>query len=91
MPTAANTEDGDYCSADCSTVTGACGDGEVQTNEVLTPTNPFGIKGAGESGTVGGLSCVAAAVDDALVSAGAEKIGMPATPERVWRALRDRR
>jgi carbon-monoxide dehydrogenase large subunit len=60
---------------------------EIFTNEVPTPTNPFGIKGAGESGTVGGLSCFAAAVDDAMDSVGAGRLAMPATPERVWRHL----
>ena len=60
---------------------------EIETNEVPTPTNPRGIKGAGEAGTVGGFACVAAAVDDALIDAGAGRISMPATPERVWRAL----
>ena len=62
---------------------------EIETNEVPTPTNPLGIKGAGEAGTVGGLSCVAAAMDDALTSVGAGRIAMPATPERVWRTLQD--
>jgi len=37
--TTANREDGDYCSADCSTVTGACGDGVVQTNEACVDGN----------------------------------------------------
>ena len=63
---------------------------EVYTNEVLTPTNPFGIKGAGEAGTVGGLSAVSAAVDNALSRAGANKVSMPATPYRVWQALNAR-
>ena len=62
---------------------------EIQTNEVPTPTNPLGIKGAGESGTVGGLSCFAAAVDDALTSVGADRVPMAATPERIWRSLRE--
>ena len=63
---------------------------EIETNEVPTPTNPLGIKGAGEAGTVGALSCAAAAVDDALIGAGAEKVSMPATPEKVWRTLQQR-
>ena len=63
---------------------------EIETNEVPTLTNPLGIKGAGEAGTVGALSCAAAAVDDALIGAGAGKVPMPATSERVWRALQAR-
>ena len=60
----------------------------VETNEVPTPTNPFGIKGAGEAGTVGGMSAVAAAVDDAVTRAGGQRVAMPTTPESIWRALR---
>jgi carbon-monoxide dehydrogenase large subunit len=57
-------------------------------NEVPTATNPLGVKGAGESGTVGALSAVASAVNDALARIGAGPIAMPATPEKVWRAIR---
>ena len=53
-----------------------------------TERNPLGAKGAGEAGTVGALSATLAAVNDALVHAGAGPIDMPATPERVWGALR---
>ena len=63
---------------------------EIETNEVATTTNPRGIKGAGEAGTVGALSCAAAAVDDALTAVGVPRLAMPATPERVWRALKHR-
>lgn len=54
-----------------------------------TPTtaNALGVKGAGESGTVGALPAVMNAVNNALASAGAARIDMPASPERVWRAL----
>ena len=62
---------------------------EVQSNPVPTRTNPLGVKGAGEAGNVGGLAAVANAVVDALSPLGIEHIGMPATPERIWRALRD--
>jgi carbon-monoxide dehydrogenase large subunit len=57
-------------------------------NEVPTKTNPLGVKGAGESGTVGALSVVMNAVNDALAQIGAPYVQMPATPERVWRAIR---
>jgi aerobic carbon-monoxide dehydrogenase large subunit len=57
-------------------------------NEVPTKTNPLGVKGAGESGTVGALSSVMNAVNAALAELGASYVQMPATPEKVWRALR---
>ncbi|MBM3572821.1 MAG: xanthine dehydrogenase family protein molybdopterin-binding subunit, partial [Alphaproteobacteria bacterium] len=60
---------------------------EAATNEVLTPSNPLGIKGAGEAGTVGSLPAVMSAVNDALAPLGVGPIDMPATPERVWRAV----
>jgi carbon-monoxide dehydrogenase large subunit len=56
-------------------------------NEVPTKTNPLGVKGAGESGTVGALSSVMNAVNDALAQVGAPYVQMPATPEKVWRAI----
>jgi carbon-monoxide dehydrogenase large subunit len=56
-------------------------------NEVPTKTNPLGVKGAGESGTVGALSSVMNAVNAALAECGAPYVQMPATPEKVWRAL----
>jgi carbon-monoxide dehydrogenase large subunit len=59
-------------------------------NEVPTKTNPLGVKGAGESGTVGALSSVMNAVNAALAEVGAPYVQMPATPEKVWRALRRR-
>ena len=57
-------------------------------NEVPTKTNPLGVKGAGESGTVGALSSVMNAVNNALAQVGAPYVQMPATPEKVWRAMR---
>ncbi|MCY4550482.1 MAG: xanthine dehydrogenase family protein molybdopterin-binding subunit [Defluviicoccus sp.] len=54
-----------------------------------TATNRLGVKGAGESGAVGGPPAVASAVLDALRAHGIEHLDMPFTPERVWRALRD--
>ena len=57
-------------------------------NEVPTKTNPLGVKGAGESGTVGALSSVMNAINDALAQVGAPYMQMPATPEKVWRAIR---
>jgi aerobic carbon-monoxide dehydrogenase large subunit len=60
---------------------------EVESNPVPTKTNPLGTKGAGEAGNVGALPAVANAVVDALSEFGVTHIEMPATPERVWRAM----
>ena len=60
---------------------------EVKSNPAPTPLNPLGIKGAGEAGAVGALPAVMNAVVDALAQAGAPAIDMPATAEKVWRAL----
>jgi carbon-monoxide dehydrogenase large subunit len=59
----------------------------VASNEVPAKTNPLGIKGAGEAGTVGALPAVMNAVNDALSPLGIRHFDMPATPERVWRAI----
>jgi len=56
-------------------------------NEVPTNTNPLGVKGAGESGCVGALPAVMNAVNDAMARIGAPYVHMPATPEKVWRAI----
>jgi len=58
-------------------------------NAVPTRTNPLGVKGAGEAGSVGALPAVANAVVDALSPLGIRHLDMPATPERVWRAIRE--
>ena len=60
---------------------------ELDTNEVLCKTNPLGVKGCGEGGTVGAVPAVIGAVLDALAPLGVTDIAMPATPERVWRAI----
>jgi carbon-monoxide dehydrogenase large subunit len=54
---------------------------------VPATTNPLGVKGAGEAGCVGALPAVNNAVVDALAEFGVTHIEMPATPERVWRAM----
>jgi carbon-monoxide dehydrogenase large subunit len=61
---------------------------EVRCNPVPTKTNPLGVKGAGEAGTVGSMPAVANAVIDALSVYGIRHLDMPATPEKVWRAIR---
>ncbi len=52
-------------------------------------TNPMGVKGAGEAGSIGACAAVINAVIDALGPLGISHIDMPATPERVWRAIQD--
>jgi carbon-monoxide dehydrogenase large subunit len=56
--------------------------------EIPAASNPLGIKGAGESGTTPAPAAVINAVVDALSICGVRDIAMPATPERVWQALR---
>jgi carbon-monoxide dehydrogenase large subunit len=63
-------------------------DMEVESNPVPTKTNPLGVKGAGEAGCVGALPAVANALVDALSEFGIKHIEMPATPARIWRAMR---
>jgi carbon-monoxide dehydrogenase large subunit len=63
-------------------------DVEVESNPVPTKTNPLGVKGAGEAGAVGAMPAVTNAIVDALSEFGVRHIEMPATPERVWRAIR---
>jgi carbon-monoxide dehydrogenase large subunit len=59
----------------------------VDANPVPTKTNPLGVKGCGEAGCVGALPAVVNAVVDALSEFGVIHIEMPATPERIWRAM----
>jgi aerobic carbon-monoxide dehydrogenase large subunit len=59
-----------------------------ETNPVPTRTNPLGVKGAGEAGAVGAMPAVGNALVDALRPLGIRDLPMPATPERLWRAIR---
>jgi carbon-monoxide dehydrogenase large subunit len=61
---------------------------DVKSSPVPTKTNPLGVKGAGEAGCVGAMPAVANALVDALSHLGVRHIEMPATPERLWRAMR---
>ena len=58
---------------------------------VPATTNPLGAKGCGEAGCAGALPSVMNALVDALSEFGIRHIDMPASPERVWRAIRDAR
>jgi aerobic carbon-monoxide dehydrogenase large subunit len=51
-------------------------------------TNPLGVKGAGEAGAVGAMPAVGNALVDALKPLGIRDLPMPATPERLWLAIR---
>ena len=62
---------------------------EIEDNPAPTPTNPLGVKGAGEAGTVGALSAGLNAIVDALSPLGIRHIDTPATPLKVWQAIRD--
>jgi carbon-monoxide dehydrogenase large subunit len=56
-------------------------------NEVPSPKNPLGVKGAGEGGITGALAAVVGAVSDAASVHGVRHIDMPVTPEKVLRAI----
>jgi len=60
---------------------------ETVRTETPSPLNPLGAKGIGESGTIGSTPAVHNAVVDALAPYGVTDLDMPATPERVWRAV----
>ena len=57
--------------------------------EVLSPTNPLGIKAGGEGGTTAAPAVVVSAILDALRGLGVRDVPMPATPYAIWRAIRD--
>ena len=64
---------------------------QIAAHAVPTQRNPLGVKGAGEAGTVGALPATMNAVLNALAEAGVIELDMPATPNRVWQAVRDAR
>lgn len=57
------------------------------SHPVPATTNALGVKGCGEAGCAGSITSVMNAITDALADAGAAPVDMPATPEKVWRAL----
>jgi aerobic carbon-monoxide dehydrogenase large subunit len=61
---------------------------DLGNNESPTDRNPLGVKGVGEAGTLGAIPAVMNAVNDALARIGAPAVEMPATSEKVWRAIR---
>jgi carbon-monoxide dehydrogenase large subunit len=62
---------------------------ELADMETPTSYNPLGAKGIGEAGTIGSAPAVQNAVIDALAHLGVRHIDMPASPQRVWRALQE--
>ena len=62
---------------------------ETDRIETSSPTNPLGVKGVGETGTIAATPAVINAVVDALSHLGVSDIQLPATPERVWRAIEE--
>jgi carbon-monoxide dehydrogenase large subunit len=61
----------------------------VISHPVPTAMNPLGVKGVGEAGTVGALAATMSAVCDALAPLGVLHLDVPATPHRIWQAIRD--
>jgi len=62
---------------------------KTEIAEVLSPTNPLGIKAGGEGGTTPALAVIVSGILDALKDDGVRDIAMPATPFAVWKAIRD--
>ncbi len=59
----------------------------IEIAEVLSPTNPLGIKAGGEGGTTAAPAVVVSAIVDALRDYGVRDLKMPATPYRIWQAI----
>ncbi|MFG1698144.1 xanthine dehydrogenase family protein molybdopterin-binding subunit [Nonomuraea sp. NPDC049309] len=62
----------------------------LDRTETPSTTNPLGVKGVGEAGTIASTPAVVNAVVDALRPYGITDVQMPCTPERIWRALQER-
>jgi len=62
----------------------------TEISEVPSTAHPLGLRGGGEGGTTPAPACVVNAICDALAELGVEHIEMPATPERVWRAIQSK-
>ena len=77
----------DYCMPRAEDMCGI----RIVSNPVPTEGNPLGAKGAGEAGTVGALPAVMIAVTNALEPLGVREFDMPATSDRIWRAMREAR
>ena len=62
---------------------------ELDRKESPSPSNPMGVKGVGETGTIASVAATMNAVMDALSAHGVTDLDMPASPERVWRAIEE--
>lgn len=60
----------------------------VVPHETPSETNPLGVKGAGEAGTVGATPALVSALLDALAPLGVTDLPLPATPYEIWQAIR---
>jgi carbon-monoxide dehydrogenase large subunit len=61
---------------------------KVDTKVTPCTHNPLGVKGCGEAGAIGSPAALMNAIHDALAAAGVKYLDMPATPHRVWQAIR---
>ena len=62
---------------------------QITSNVVPTSLNPLGVKGGGESGTVGAMPALMNAIMNALSQIGIDHLDMPATPDRIWKAIQN--
>src|SRR5262249_48779116 len=66
-------------------------DFDITLTGVPTNANPLGVKGTGQAGAIAAPQAIISAVLDALAPLGVTHIDMPATPERIWRAIQEAR
>jgi len=64
---------------------------KAEIAEVLSPTNPFGVKAGGEGGTTPAPAVIMSAIEDALAEFGSPHIEMPLTPLKIWTAIQNAR
>lgn len=60
---------------------------DLEFNEVAAPSTWLGVKGGGEGGATGAPNAIISAIVDALSAFGVRHIEMPATPEKIWKAI----
>jgi carbon-monoxide dehydrogenase large subunit len=61
---------------------------DLDFNNTRCTTNPLGVRGCGEAGAIAAFPAIALAILDAIAPLGVRELADPATPERIWRALR---
>jgi aerobic carbon-monoxide dehydrogenase large subunit len=77
----------DYCMPRADTLPSL----DTEIVEVLSPTNPLGVKSGSEGATTAAPAAVINAIVNALAPLGVRDIKMPATPWAVWKAIKDAR